>query len=140
MLSAEVSNIVSGYPAPVRSVFLRLREFLLEEASFNCSIGKIEETLKWGEPAYLTPSSKSGSTVRIAWKPKNPKQIGIYFNCKTTLVDTCRSMFPELLYEGNRAILLDINQPLPEDIVRECFALALTYHRSNIKRRKMRTP
>ncbi len=124
----EVAEVVGTYPIKVKDKFYLLRELLLNEASMDEAIGRIEETLKWGEPAYLTSSSKSGSTIRIAWKTKNLGQIGIYFNCKTTLVDTYRSIFPELSFEGSRAILLNINETIPEDILRECFAIALTYH------------
>lgn len=30
--------------------------------------GPIEETLKWGDPAYVTSATKSGSTIRVVWK------------------------------------------------------------------------
>ena len=72
-------------------------------------VGELEETLKWGEPSYLTTESKSGTTIRIDWKPKHPNQYAMYVNCKTTLVDTYRSLFPELTYEKNRAIIFGIN-------------------------------
>lgn len=127
-LNSEVSKVVNTYPIEARETFFLLRELLLKEASLDNTIGEIEETVKWGEPAYLTSSTKSGSTIRIAWKAKNSEHIGIYFNCKTTLVDTYRSIFPMLTFEGSRAIILSINKKIPEGILRECFAMALTYH------------
>lgn len=43
-------------------------------ASFE-EIGEIEETLKWVEPSYLTPKSKRGSTIRVAWKESFNKNL-----------------------------------------------------------------
>ncbi|MEP6791921.1 MAG: DUF1801 domain-containing protein, partial [Ramlibacter sp.] len=82
------------------------------------------------EPAYLTSQSKSGSTVRIAWKKSAPSQYAMYFNCQTTLVDTFRTLFPdELKFEGNRAIVFGKADAVPADTLAFCVAAALTYHR-----------
>ncbi len=105
-----------------------IRKLLLATAAGNPGVGTLTETLKWGEPAYLTNESKSGSTVRVAWKQKRPEHIGIFFNCRTLLVDEFRSRFPELEFEGNRAILLPLNEPLPTDTIESCLQAALTYH------------
>ena len=59
----------------------------------------------------------------------DPVTYAICFNCQTQLVDTFRTRFPELTYQGNRAIHLCAGQPLPRDPLGECIALALTYHR-----------
>lgn len=48
-------------------------------------VGVLEESLRWGEPAYLTSESRSGTTVRIAWKKKRLSQYGMYFHCGTNL-------------------------------------------------------
>lgn len=69
------------------------------------NVGELEETLKWCEPAYLPLQTKSGTTIRIDWKPKNPDQIGKYVNCNSSLISTFRTMFADdLKFEGNRAI------------------------------------
>ena len=57
----------------------------------NTSI-KIKETLKWGEPSYLT---KNGSTLRIDWKKTNPNHYSMYFNCKTKLIITFKELFSD---------------------------------------------
>ena len=49
-------------------------------------------------------------------------------HCQTTLVDTFRSLHPELRYAGNRAILIPLDEPLPREAVARCIAIALTYH------------
>ena len=39
----------------------------------------------------------------------------MYFICTTDLIATFRDLYPELDYEGNRAILLDVRGKFPED-------------------------
>ena len=43
-----------SYPAKVRRKMLALRELVFRTASSTPSVGEIQETLKWGEPAYVT--------------------------------------------------------------------------------------
>lgn len=107
----------------------RLRALIYEVAEQTEGVGELEETLKWSEPAYLTRRPKSGTTIRIDWKEKNPEQIGMYVSCNTSLIETWRSMFKdELEFEGNRAILLPADTSLPEKELRICIQMALRYH------------
>jgi hypothetical protein len=130
--NAAVARTFAAYPAPLLRRLLVLRQLILDTASATPGVGEIEETLKWGEPAYLTPASKSGSTIRLGPVKSSPSQYALYFNCKTTLVDTFRSLFPvELRYEGNRAIVLDAGQAPPLDALSFCLQAALTYHRKS---------
>ena len=103
-----------------------LRRLILETASESDDIEKLEETLKWGEPSYLT---KGGSTIRIGLKKENPKQYAIYFHCKTKLVDTFREIYLGVFsFEGNRAIVFGENEEIPVEELKHCIYLALTYH------------
>ena len=43
-----------SYPLSMRTKLMALRELILETAADTAEVGEIEETLKWGEPAYLT--------------------------------------------------------------------------------------
>ena len=118
----RVQALFDAYPPKVRAKLLDLRMLILDTAGRIDGVGPITETLKWGEPAYLTEASKSGSTIRLGWKPKRPDQIAVYFNCRTTLVDDFRTLFPALSYEGNRAIVFAAAEKLPEDELSACFA------------------
>jgi hypothetical protein len=130
--NAAVARTFAAYPPQLRRRLLVLRALILDTAAATPGVGEIEETLKWGEPAYLTPASKSGSTIRLGPVKSSPSQYALYFNCKTTLVDTFRSLFPvELRYDGNRAIVLDAGQAPPLDALSFCIQAALTYHRKN---------
>jgi len=97
----------------------------------------LEETLKWGQPSYLTPQTNS-STIRIDSVKPEAGQYAVYFHCQTNLVETFRELYPELRFSGNRAILLDAKDKLPEAELRHCVALALTYHSNRRKRTRAR--
>jgi hypothetical protein len=127
-MNKSVQDKFDSYPDDIKPKMLELRQLILHVAASDPKIGPIDEALKWGEPSFLTSQSKIGTTIRIDWKPKMPDQIGLYVHCQTSLVDTYRSMFPDLRYEGNRAVLLDVNQPLPERELRICIHMALAYH------------
>jgi hypothetical protein len=129
----DVAETFARYPPRVRAKLLALRRLILSTAERTEGVGAVTETLKWGEPAYRASSTRMGSTVRIDWKPANPGQYAMYVHCKTTLVETFRTLFPgEFGFEGNRAIVFDLDADLPEDAVRVCIAAALTY-RANRK-------
>ena len=133
--STSVAEVFDAYPAAMRRKLLALRELIFETAADTDGVGALEETLKWGEPAYLTTETKSGSTIRIDWKKSNPTQIALYFNCNTTLVESFRKRFPdELDFEGNRAIVLAESAPIPTEALESCIAAALTYHRRKTSR------
>ena len=124
----DVAAAYGTYPDHIRDKLYQLRELILDTAAATPGVGPLTETLKWGEPAYLTEQSKSGSTIRLGWKPSAPTQYAMYFNCQTTLVDTYRTLFPELKFEGNRALIFNADETPPEAAVSKCIELALTYH------------
>ena len=94
---AAVERKFQSYPRKIRSRLLALRELIFNTAASIDGVGKIEETLTWGEPAYLTSETRSGTTIRIDWKESNPSQYAMYFHCQTNLVETFRAVFPDQL-------------------------------------------
>ena len=129
-----VDAVFDTCPKPVKTKLLALRRLIFDTAKTTKGVGALEETLKWGQPSYLTNESRSGSTVRIDRVKAEPGQVAVYFHCQTDLVETFREIYPELRYEGNRAILLNAADRLPEPELRHCVALALTYHLNKRKR------
>lgn len=126
--SPDVAAKFDGYPVSARLELLALRELIYEVASGTPAVGELEETLKWGEPAYVTKNG-AGSTIRIDWKPRAPDEYVMYFNCKTTLLETFRSLFPnDFSFSGNRALVFPIGSRPPQDALRFCIAASLTYH------------
>jgi hypothetical protein len=129
-----VQAAFDAYPKPLRPKLLALRRLILDTARNTEGVGAIEETLKWGQPSYLTPETKSGSTIRIDAIKANAGQYAVYFHCQTNLVETFRELYPsEFSYGGNRCIILNAADDVPEPALRHCVALALTYH---LKKRK----
>lgn len=125
----EVKQKFNLYPDHIKPIMERLRDLIIEVAEKTDKVGKLDETLKWGEPAYCTSQTKSGTTIRIDWKPKNPCQIGLYVSCNTTLIRTFRTMFPDnLQFEGNRAVVFPVDKPIPKEELSICIQMALRYH------------
>ena len=128
--SPDVEAVFSGYPDRMRGKMLALRELVFLTASKTEGVGAIEETLKWGEPSYLTVRPKSGTTIRINWHPDRPDDCSVYFHCQTNLISTCREFYPDLFaFEGNRRMSYAADDPPPDEALQHCLALALTYHR-----------
>jgi hypothetical protein len=125
-----VAAVLDSHSGPIWTKLQALRKLILDTARTTEGVGAIEESLKWGQVSYLTSESKSGSTVRIDRVKSAEDQVAVYFHCQTNLVETFRELYPKLTYSGNRAILLDASRKLPEEELRHCVALALTYHRS----------
>lgn len=123
-MNEAVSERFAQYPVEARQRMTQLREMILTTAA-ELNLGQVEESLKWGEPSY---SVKTGSPVRIDWKLKSPNHCFIFFNCQTRLVDTFRELYGDLLeFQGNRAIVLSLHLPLPQQTLTQCLELALTY-------------
>ena len=133
----DVARVFRTYPAPMRRRLLRLRRLIFDTAA-SAGVGPVEETLRWGEPAYVTTTG-SGSTIRINRRRKDPTRYAMYFHCRTSLVDTFRTAFPDTFtFEGNRAIVFDQSDRVPAQELAVCIATALTYHRK-VSRRRPRT-
>jgi hypothetical protein len=126
-----VQKVFESYPTPIQKRLLTLRELIFDIAQETPGVGRLEETLKWGEAAYITSDTKSGSVIRIAYSAKRPKQYGMYFICHTKLIDTFRTMFPnDFQFEGNRAIVFDETATVPIRELGLCISIALTYQLS----------
>lgn len=135
-MPADVRAAYDRFAAPVRDRLLEIRRLIFRTAADTEGVGPLTETLKWGEPAYLTAESGSGSTIRLGQPKASPGDCAVFFNCNTGLVDGFRAQFPDAFrYQKNRAIVLDASGPLPEAALEICLAMALTYH-SQRKRRQ----
>lgn len=122
----KVELVFAKYPDKVRTKILALRALILETAKELPEVKTLEETLKWGEPSYLT---KNGSTLRIDWKSKTPNQYAMYFKCTSRLVETFRIVYSNNFhFEGNRAIVFQMEDKIQKKELKECIKATLTYH------------
>ena len=125
-MDAEVRKKFDAYPAAARKKLLKLRGLIFEVAERE-TLGEVTETLKWGEPSYVT---RGGSALRIDWKPKHPDSYSIYFNCNTKLISTFREVYSDTFqYLGNREIRLSISGRTPERELKACISMSLRYHK-----------
>ncbi len=128
--SEEVSSYYFNLTPVMFELFMEVRTWIYELSKKDEKIGEIEECLKWGEPSFLTPKTKSGSTIRMAYV--NELEFALYFNCKTTIAKEIAMEFPELHCDGKRALYLPVNQKLPKTKLIVCLKKALLYHKRNI--------
>lgn len=104
----------------------KLRKIVIDTAKEVEGIDALEETLKWGEPSFL---AKKGSTLRMDWKAKSPNQYAMYFKCTSRLVDTFREVYPDTFsFDGNRAIVFQLDDDIPEAQLKRCIEATLRYH------------
>ncbi len=130
-INKEVAAVFDSYPQNVKTKLLFLRQLIFDTAASIEGIGEIEETLKWGEPSYLTPKSKSGSTIRVAWKESQKDQYSIFFKCTANIVPAFKDRYPKKFnYGGNRSIDFKLGDKIPIKELKQCIAIALTYHRN----------
>ncbi len=125
----EVAGIYDRYKGKQGKRIRELRDTVLDVAKNTPGVGRIEECLKWGQPSFVTVNPKSGSTIRIDAVKDSGTKVAVYFICNTNLVDRFRERYPETFtFEGNRALVFDVDKDLPEAELRHCIAMALTYH------------
>ena len=123
----DVEKVFDTYPEKFQKPLLKIREWIFELADDSDVIGRLEETLKWGQPSYVTIETQSGSTIRLDRFGK--ESIAVFFHCKTTLVQTFRDFFgSEFEFSKNRAIVLNPEEPISEESLKFCLDMALTYH------------
>ena len=123
----RVAEKFKRYPPTILPKMQHLRDLVLSVAKEMEEVDQVEETLKWGEPSYLT---RYGSTVRMDWKQKNPNRVAIYFKCTSKLVPTFKALYGDkFTYENNRAILFQLSDDIPEVELRHCISMALNYHK-----------
>jgi len=132
----KVAAVFGAYTPDTRQRLMALRETIFEVAAATEGVGVLTETLKWGQPSYLTGETGSGTTVRIDRLKGDGDGYAVYFHCQSGLVGQFRDLYPETFtYEGERAIHFGPGECVPARELRHCIALALTHHLRK-KRRK----
>jgi len=123
-VNKEIQAKFDDYPTNVKVRMIELRRLILSLIERE-DLGPVQETLKWGEPSYFV---KGGSSVRIDWKMKTPEHFYVYFHCQTQLIETFRELHSDrLAFQGNRAIVLDVNQALPVAELEQSLLMAFQY-------------
>ncbi|MEQ9814812.1 MAG: DUF1801 domain-containing protein [Azospirillaceae bacterium] len=125
-----VAAAFAAFAPPLGDLLRAVRRLILDTAATTDGVGRLVETVKWGQPAYLTAAPKSGSTIRLGEAPGLPGQGALFVHCQTSLVEAFRRHYPDrFAYQGSRAVVLPAEGPLPSAELAHMIALALTYHR-----------
>lgn len=131
----QAGEIYAQYAPPVRERLQQLRRLILETALQNAAVGDVEETLKWGQPSFLTVKPKTGTTIRIDQDRSDTTDVALYVNCQTSLVSEWRVLYPHLCFGGNRSVHFNAAEPLPEAEICQMVSMALRYHLDKSRRK-----
>ena len=124
---ADIKAAIEAAPPGSRAGLWSLRSLVLDTAAAMPEVGRIEECLKWGQPAFTTPQTKSGSTLRIGV----PKTGGfaLYAHCQTNIISSFAAAFPgQDRIEGNRAVIFHDEAEIEPARHGQLVAHALRYH------------
>ena len=123
-MDAKIQDVLNLYPKEIAQRLCQIRALIYATAQEH-NIDTITETLKWGEPSYISPI---GSTIRLGWKKQTPNNYYVYFHCKTSLIETIKEVYGEQFsYQGNRALVFNINQNFNDATLAQCLSLSLRY-------------
>ena len=124
----DVKREYYKFPKKMQTKMLELREMIFEVANNNKNIGKISETLKWGEPTYQPNQSKTGSPLKINYKKEMGTNFSLYVMSSTDLIETFKKLYPKTFYyNGTREVIINSNKKIPRKEIYNCIELALTY-------------
>ncbi len=122
-----VEAVYDGFPPDMRAIAMQLRGLIFGVAAETPAVGRVEEALRWGQPSYLTPDTKSGSTLRIGLAKQGG--CGIFAHCATDIISTYAATFPGCdKVEGNRAVIFNAQSEIVRDRLRLLVFHGLTYH------------
>ena len=126
-MNKDISKVFESYPADLRRPLEELRGLVLETANETPGVEAVQETLKWGQPSYLTAG---GSTIRLGIVKSNPQQYAMFFHCQTLLIEPFREVYGDRFsFEGKRAILFNVDEKTDVNALKHCISLALRYHK-----------
>lgn len=125
----KILSVLEQCPIVLRPYVEQLRTLIFQTAASNPEIGKLTETLKWGQISYLTEQTKSGTTLRLGWDTKSSQFASLFVHCQTSLVSTWRNFYEDqLTFIDNREMRLPVQAPLRIEPIAHCISMALTYH------------
>lgn len=133
-IKADIEAAFAANDPDVHRQLLACRDLVFQAAADHAEIGPLTETLKWGQPSYLTEASGTGTTMRLA--QSNDGRPALFVHCGTDLIEQFKTFYPDTFeYQGKRALVLRGNTASVAAELQHCIALALTY---KLRRRQAR--
>ncbi len=87
-MSDEVQAYLDACKPDDRAGLLALRGLILARAAELPKAGRVVEALRWGQPAFLTPETGSGCSLRIG--TFRGGGFGLFVHCRTDLIERFR--------------------------------------------------
>lgn len=129
LVPAAVRRVFDTQPDAVRKRLLELRTLIYKVAAYSPGVGELTEALKWGQPAYLTQQTKSGTTIRLGTIKDYPDHAALFVHCQTNLISRMRTAYGrDFSFSGQRALLIPLKGKLPRQKLAQCIEMALRYH------------
>ncbi len=125
----EVGAVFDRFAPDLRAALLSVRRLILRIAAEDPRIGPLDESLKWGQPAYRPRRARTGTTVRLGALRDEPDHYGVFFHCQSGLIARFRDLYADRLgFQADRAIVLSIIGERDDAALGHCLTLALTHH------------
>ena len=128
-LNPDILASIETWPDVAQQRLLTMRALFFEVAE-AADIGPLEESLKWGQPAWRPKRARTGSTLRLNWTSHTPDELSAFVDCKTDLAAQMLTRFPESCgNDGRRCLTFPMDDTLNKDAVWTLAWLTFTYHR-----------
>ena len=122
----DVAAAFADLPDDHLESLLTLRSLILDVAE-KVGAAPVNETLKWGQPNYLSARPRESTATRLG-STKDLEYFGLFFHCESTVIPEFEGLFPnDFRYDGTRAILFRPGDDLQTEKLRLCIAHALRY-------------
>ncbi|MCB1321885.1 MAG: hypothetical protein KDK34_16635, partial [Leptospiraceae bacterium] len=125
-IKLEVRAVFDARPPAVRRRLLQVRTLIYQTAR-QLRVGKLAESLKWGQPTYTTIESGSGTPIRLGVSDEKSGDCALFVHCQTGLIPALRRKTAQMLstgteaapisFQGNRAVIFSTKGKLPRDIL-----------------------
>lgn len=124
--SPEVTAVFAAASPRAREGMLDLRQMIFATADATPGVGPLTEALRWGQPAYLTLATGSGSSLRIG--PFGPG-FALFVHCQTSLIaDFLSGPGAGFRTSGQRAVVFGDLDSLDPGPISGLIQNALTWH------------
>lgn len=123
----DIEAVLDACSTAQRAGLVALRDLILRRAAELPGIGRLQEALRWGQPAYLTPDTRAGCSLRIGPAPAG--DFALFVHCKTGLIQSfVAGPGAGHRVQGTRAILFRTVQDIAAPALMLLIGQALTYH------------
>ena len=127
-MNPALKTLITNWSPAAQDTLAQCRA-IFERVSGDSGIGPLDESLKWGQPAWRPKKPRTGSTVRLAWNAEEPTRLAVFVDCKTDLAARVGDLYPEFIEnDRRRRMAIDLSAPFPEQAMSHMAAMTFTYH------------